>query len=152
MRSYLMLAPAAALLLALGPAAPVAAETVKPVVVAQTTSPAEANRRGDAAYDRKDYAEAMRWYRQAAAAGYALGEANVGYLYSQGLGVPQNDTEAVRWYRMAAEKGQREAQYNLGIRYAAGRGVPKDLTQARGWMEKSAANGDAKAQQWLKAH
>ena len=152
MRFIRSLLPLAAIALALGTGTPSVAQGKTAVLLAQAVSAQEANKRGDDAYDRKDYAEAMRWYREAAAQGYALGQANIGYLYSKGLGVPPNDKEAVFWYRLAAGQGQREAQYNLGLRYEGGRGVPKDIGQARYWIQKSAAAGDADAQKWLQTH
>jgi TPR repeat protein len=155
MRACLNAARAAAILLALlgfaaGSAA--SAQSGTPLLLVQAISPADANRQGDDAYERKDYAEAMRWYRQAADQGYALGQANVGFLYAKGLGVSQDSAAAVHWYLLAAEQGQIEAQHNLALRYANGDGVKKDLAQARFWMEKSAAGGDADAQNWLREH
>jgi len=152
MRFCLVLAPLAVLLSVVGASAPSHAQSLTPTQLAQAVSGEEANRRGDAAYDRKDYAEAMRWYRLSAKEGYALGEANIGFLYAKGFGVKQDFKESVRWYRMAAEKGQIEAQHNLALKYFNGQGVAKDLAQARYWMEKSAAGGDADAKQWLADH
>jgi uncharacterized protein len=155
MQSRLLLRAIVAIFLAcgFGMAATVARAAGGLVTLAQNgVSGAEANRRGDEAYERKDYAEAMRWYRLSAAQGYALGTANVGFLYSKGLGVPQNDAEAVRWYRRAAEGGQREAQYNLGLHYESGLGLAKDMAQARYWIGKAAAAGDPLAQKWLAEH
>ncbi len=97
-------APVVALMLVLGAGASATAPTHAPIQLAQAVSADKANRRGDEAYDRKDYAESMRWYRQSAAPGYALGEANVGFLYSKGLGVPQDYKEAVRWYLLPRKR------------------------------------------------
>jgi TPR repeat protein len=47
----------------------------------------------------QDYAEAMKWFRQAADAGDSWGMFNIGLLYQNGLGVPQDYAEAMRWYR-----------------------------------------------------
>jgi TPR repeat protein len=35
---------------------------------------------------------------------------DLGFMYSTGEGVPQDDTEAGRWYRLAADQGLAEAQ------------------------------------------
>ena len=40
---------------------------------------------------------------------------NLGFLYDNGWGVPEDDAEAVRWYRLAADQGDASAQYNLGV-------------------------------------
>jgi TPR repeat protein len=37
---------------------------------------------------KRDYGEAMRWYRKAADQGDAFAQNNVGWLYANGLGVP----------------------------------------------------------------
>lgn len=152
MRPRFILAPAAALLLVLCAGFPAGAQNNSPTQLAQNESGADANRRGDDAFDRKDYVEAMRWYRISAQQNYPTGEANIGYLYAKGFGVPQNWDEAVYWYRLAAEHGQREAQHNLALRYQNGEGVTKDMEKARYWMQKSAAQGDTDAQKWLQDH
>ena len=48
---------------------------------------------------------------------------NLGVMYANGEGVPEDDAEAVRWYRLAADQGDADAQYNLGVMYANGEGV-----------------------------
>lgn len=129
-----------------------AAQSRASVQWAQAQSSDAINQQGDNAYDRKDYAEAMRLYRQAAAIGNATAEANIGFLYAKGYGVSQDYAQSVHWYLMAAEKGQPEAQHNLALKYWNGQGVTKDPTQARYWMQKSAAAGDQDAQKWLGEH
>jgi TPR repeat protein len=42
----------------------------------------------------------------------------LGLMYSQGQGVPQDDKEAVRWCRLAADQGYAAAQSNLGVMYS----------------------------------
>ena len=66
----------------------------------------------------------------AAEQGDAEAQFNLGNMYFEGLGVPQNDAEAARLYRMAAEQGIAEAQFNLGIMYFTGRGVPQNDAEA----------------------
>ena len=78
--------------------------------------------------------------------GFATAQFNLGNMYSNGRGVPQNDAEAVRWYRMAAEQGLAEAQFNLGIEYDNGRGVPKNEAEAVRWYRMAAEQGLAEAQ------
>ena len=61
---------------------------------------------------------------------YAEAQYNVGFRYSTGAGVPEDDAEeddaeAVRWYGLAADQGIAEAQYNVGVSYADGLGVPR---------------------------
>jgi len=109
----------------------------------------EANRRGFDAAERKDYTEAMRWYRTAAGKGLAKAQHNIGVFYQNGSGVPKDYASAARWYRKAADQGFSPAQYNLGILYESGAGVPKDITKARYWYNLAAAQGDEEAKKAL---
>ena len=83
----------------------------------------------------QDYAEAVRWYREAANQGYAEAQYNLGVMYGKGEGVPQDHAEAVRWYRKAAAQGDADAQHNLGLMYFIGEGMLRDLTQAYMWYD-----------------
>ena len=62
-------------------------------------------------------------------------------MYSEGIGVPEDDKEAAKWWRMAAEQGNAGAQWFLGDAYQFGRGVIEDRAQAYAWYNISAANG-----------
>jgi len=57
------------------------------------------------AYERKDYKEAFRLWLPLAEQGNAFAQFNLGVMYEDGLGVPQDDQEAVRLYRLSAEQG-----------------------------------------------
>ncbi len=52
--------------------------------------------------------------------GDAVAQYNLGWMYANGNGVPQDDAEAVKWYKKAAEQGDADAQFNLDIMYAVG--------------------------------
>ena len=93
----------------------------------------------------QDYTEALRWYRKAAAQGYAAAQNNLGFMYDNGRGVPQDYTEAVRWYSKAAAQGLAAAQSNLGFMYDNGQGVTQDYVQAHKWFNIAASRGNAKA-------
>ena len=47
----------------------------------------------------QDYNAAAQWYRRAAEGGSKRAQMNLGMLYEQGRGVPQDPQEALRWYR-----------------------------------------------------
>ena len=53
--------------------------------------------------------------KAAAEQGDAVAQNNLGYMYDNGYGVPENDAEAIKWYRKAADQGHANAQYNLGL-------------------------------------
>ena len=75
---------------------------------------------GVAAYNRGDYATAFEEMLPIAEQGDANAQFNLGFMYDNGEGVPQDYAEAVRWYRLAAEQGNAFAQVNLGVMYANG--------------------------------
>jgi len=78
--------------------------------------------------------------------GFANAQYNLGVMYDNGRGVPQDDQQALYWYRKAAEQGVAEAQYNLGFMYKNGQGVPQSYQQAIYWYQKAADQGYALAQ------
>ena len=78
--------------------------------------------------------------------GLAFAQVNLGLMYDNGDGVPENDAEAVRWYRLAAEQGYASGQYNLGLMYDLGEGVPEDDAEAVRWYRLAAEQGNASAQ------
>ena len=59
--------------------------------------------KGYDAYQAGDYATALQEWTPLAADGDADAQNNLGLMYGNGQGVPQDGTEAVRWYRLAAD-------------------------------------------------
>jgi TPR repeat protein len=84
---------------------------------------------------------AVKWYNKTAEQDYANAQFNLGTMYENGQGVPQDYKEAVKRYREAAEQGHAGAQNNLGLMYAQGQGVPQDYVQAHMWLNLAAASG-----------
>jgi TPR repeat protein len=62
-----------------------------------------------------DYAQALKWFRKAAESGNADAEFNIGSMYQQGMGVPENMPEAIEWYKRANTHGQVQARTALRI-------------------------------------
>jgi TPR repeat protein len=87
----------------------------------------------------RDSAEAVRWYRLAAAQDHAEAQNDLAVIYDAGDGVAEDDAEALRWYRRAAAGGNPSAQYNLGLMYANGEGVRRDRARAYLWLSVAAA-------------
>ena len=90
------------------------------------------------AYDRGDYATALKEWQPLAEQGKADAQLGLGAMYFYGQGVPQDYAEAVKWYRLAAEQGQADAQIALGFMYYFGHGVPQDYVQAHMWYSLAA--------------
>jgi TPR repeat protein len=96
-------------------------------------------------------AKAAELYSQAAAQGHAKSQYNLGLMYYDGEGVPQNFKKAAELYSQAAAQGIANAQYNLGMMYLNGKGVPQDVARGMALLEQAAAQGDEDAQTQLAA-
>ena len=57
-------------------------------------------------------AEAVKWYRLAAEQGFARAQHNLGLMYANGTGVPQDDVLAYAWLNLAVEQGNELASEN----------------------------------------
>jgi TPR repeat protein len=97
------------------------------------------------AYNRADYATALRLYRPLADQGNGNAQFSLGTMYAEGRGVAQDYVEAAKWYRLAADQGHAKAQSNLGIMYDNGRGVARDEVLAHMWFSLSVAQGNQEA-------
>ncbi len=104
------------------------------------TAPAWAGfEEGKAAYNRGDYATALREWRPLAKQGDAEAQFFLGAMYNLGDGVPQDYAESAKWFRKAAEQGNAKAQFFLGIMYEDGQGVPQDYAKAYMWFTLAAS-------------
>ena len=101
---------------------------------------------GEEAYHRGDFATSLREWRPLAEQGNADAQFNLGLLYANGQGVPQDYVQARQWYEKAAIQGDASAQLNLGVIYGNGKGVPEDYQLALYWFRLSANQGNAMAQ------
>jgi uncharacterized protein len=93
----------------------------------------------DAAYERGDYATALRLLQPLASSGDDYAQFNIGVMYDTGKGVPQDFSEAVKWYRKAANQGNARAMDNLAFMYRGGQGVPQDYVEAHKWFNLAAS-------------
>jgi len=97
------------------------------------------------AYQSGKFTVAADKFRVLAEQGDASAQFNLGSLYRQGQGVPQDDKLAVAWWTKAAEQGHTDAQDNLGLRYAKGEGVEQDMVQAYKWFSIAGMNKNVSA-------
>jgi uncharacterized protein len=71
---------------------------------------------------KKDYAEAYRWYRQAADQEDPFAQASVALLYRFGKGVPQDYVQSYMWFQLAVDRLTGPDQESIiELRDAAGR-------------------------------
>nr|ALS56026.1 putative Sel1 domain protein repeat-containing protein [uncultured bacterium EIL107F05] len=92
-----------------------------------------------------DFATALREWTPLAEQGNASAQFNLGIMYGNKRGVPQDHKTAVKWYTLAAEQGNATAQYNLGVMYDRGWGVLQDDLYAHMWWNVAASIGDEDA-------
>jgi len=123
------------------------------------------------AYEKGDYATALKILQPRAERGDSRSQNALGRMYAKGQGVPKDEAEASKWFQMAtdqrkaleaynygdfalalktfrplAEKGQALAEYVIGLMYANGQGLPESYAEGLKWLTKSAEHGEAKAQ------
>jgi hypothetical protein len=82
------------------------------------------------AYDRANYATALKIWLPLAEQGDPEAQTYVGDIYEKGLGPSPDYAIAANWYQRAAEQGYASAQVSLGQLYERGLGVPKDMMAA----------------------
>lgn len=112
---------------------------------------ADAKQDAAAAYARGDYAAELRVTWPLATKGLAWAQNAVGWSYSSGRGVAQDDVEAMKWFRLAAAQGYANAQFGLGRSYGNGLGVAKNEAEAAKWYRLAANQGNVSAQAALGA-
>ena len=98
--------------------------------------------KGYEAYQNGDYATALKEWTPLAEGGDSVAQYNLGLMYHNGWGVPQDYKEAIRLYTLAAGQGYAMAQTNLGAMYGRGDGVSKDNTLAYMWYHLAAEKED----------
>ncbi len=101
---------------------------------------------GVAAYERGDYAMAMKQFRPLADKGVAEAQHNLGMMYRKGLGVPQDFAAARSWFEKAAAQRYVPSWMNLALIYREGLGVEQDYAEAGKWTLAAANKGNAEAQ------
>nr|WP_219895117.1 SPOR domain-containing protein [Aquisediminimonas profunda] len=97
---------------------------------------------GTDAWNRGDYATAVKEWRQPAINGNAEAQFNMGQAYKLGRGVPADPKQAGDWFLKAAQQGNIQAEDNYGIilfQYG-------DRQKAYPYLQKSAARGEPRAQ------
>jgi TPR repeat protein len=91
--------------------------------------------------DEKYFAEALAWYKKAAAAGDRYAQNNVGEMYERGRGTAKDAKAARQWYGRAAEAGFGPGQFNYARLLLAGDGGSVDRAGAVKWLQAADKNG-----------
>jgi len=96
-----------------------------------------------------DYAQAVAFYRLAAAQGLDEAQQGLGCMHYNGLGVDRDYAEALRWWRLAAAQGHPQALYWVGFCHEEGLGVAADVAEAIRWYRRAQAAGHEAADELL---
>jgi len=95
---------------------------------------------------RGKYTEAAEWYKRAASMGLSAAAYNLGTLYYNGQGFPQDYATAKHWFEAAATRNDPYAEFQLGMMYGNAKGVEADPAAELRWYTKAAQQGLPAAQ------
>ncbi|HSD59370.1 MAG TPA: tetratricopeptide repeat protein [Burkholderiales bacterium] len=107
------------------------------------------------ALETEDYPTAVAQFEKAARQGNLESAYQLGLMYLEGRGVPQDPGKAIDYFEEAAEPwlvrdqhklGFAEAQYQLGLIYGDGSGIAPDGEAAERWFRRAAEQGHSQAQ------
>ena len=101
---------------------------------------------GKAAYESKDWFNAIRYLRPLAEQGDDRAMVLLGNMYMDGKGVGKNYETAFTLYKQALTHNNDDAMLAVGTMYAEGLSVKKNFTTAFDWYTKSAEYGNPAAQ------
>ena len=105
---------------------------------------------GNYHFEKKEYTQALEWYRKAEAQGNAEAMVQLAECYENGYGVTKDEKKGVEYEKKAAALGNAKAQYWLGNTYNNGYGgEQQDYAKAVEWYRKAAEQGNADAQNCL---
>jgi len=90
----------------------------------------------------EDNAQALKWYRKAAAQNDAMAQYNLASMYDNGEVVEEDKAKALEWYVKAAYGGHKESPNYIGILYDNGEGAPEDDIAACAWWLIGIKRGD----------
>lgn len=94
----------------------------------------------EVAEDIDDDAEAIRWYKKAAALGNAEACYDLGWHYGDSYFSRPDYDEAFKWYQKAYDLGEERAAFHLARAYDEGRGVKRDDARAFELYQQSLTN------------
>jgi hypothetical protein len=100
------------------------------------------------AFVTHNYATAAQIFTDLATRGDARAQTYLGYMFANGVGVPQNFMVAAGWYRCASQQGVPQAQYMLGLMYDKGQGVPQDYVIAYSLLDLAVAGAGPERERW----
>jgi len=98
-------------------------------------------RLGEEAFNRQDYSEAVRYFREMSDLGDSYGQYMLGKCYYSGLGVAKDFKTAFELYSQAAKTKMPVAINGKGVCYLKGRGTKQDFNKAAECFREAAEEG-----------
>lgn len=93
------------------------------------------------AYERGDWAQALREWELIARNGDKEAQYYLGLMYRFGRGVTQDYGTALDWLLKSAKQDYGPAQNDVGLLFRSGRGVDRNLEIAVNWFRNAAGRG-----------
>ena len=91
---------------------------------------------GMQAFQKQEYADAMKYFKEAAKAGNKTAMHNTAVLYLQGLGVEQSPELATEWMQKAVDAGYQEDAAILADRFFRGIGCRRNIALAEQYARR----------------
>lgn len=85
---------------------------------------------GEEAFNRKDYVEAVKYFKEMSDLGNSYGKYMLGKCYYSGLGVPKNFKTAYELFSQASMTNMPAAINSKGVCYLKGRGIEQNFNKA----------------------
>jgi TPR repeat protein len=102
------------------------------------------------AYNPSAYNYAYNNFKTRAERGDPIAQNNLGKMYADGRGMPQNAEKSVEWFTKAALQGDTDAELNLGVACLYGHGTAKDREQACHWFKAAKRSGNQFANEFYR--
>ena len=94
-----------------------------------------------------DYSRAFAAYKVGAEGGDASSQYQLGIIYDEGSGVPQDYKQARVWWEKAETQDYPAAVHQLGVLYFNGHGVIPSWRRAREYLKRATKLGSSKARE-----
>lgn len=97
--------------------------------------------RASKAFQRGDYAGALRAWNELAGQGSSAAMYNLGIMYFNGQGTKADQVQAARWFARAADAQNAGGMVNYGLCLLNGFGVAQNPAEAVSWIRRAAESG-----------
>ncbi len=115
-------------------------QKVKPLLQIQKWKQMPDYIKGNESYEKKDYLDAIEWFKKASDLGNGIADYCIAYIYQNDLSNIKDYNNALKWYKLSAQKGCSKAEWQIGLMYYTGEGVPVDYKEALKWVKSGAKN------------